>query len=35
MINALLATIALSAVQLFAQTFIHNAILFIDTSDNV
>ena len=29
-----LAMIAFSAVQSFAQTFIHNAILFIDTSNN-
>ena len=31
---ALLAMIALSAVQTSAQTIIHNAFLFIDTSDN-
>ena len=31
---SLLATIALSAVQSSSQTFIHNVILFIDTSDN-
>ena len=29
-----LALIALSAVQSSARTFSHNAILFIDTSDN-
>ena len=33
-ISALLAMIALSVVQSSAQTFIYNAILFIDTSDN-
>ena len=31
---SLLAMIALSSVQSFVQTFIHNAILFIDTSNN-
>ena len=34
-ISALLAMIALSAVQSSTHTFIHNTILFIDTSDNV
>ena len=33
-ISALLAMFALSVVQSSAQTFIYNAILFIDTSDN-
>ena len=33
--TTLLAMIALSAVQSSAQTFIHNGILFIDTSNNV
>ena len=32
--NTLLAMIALSAVQSSVQTFIHNAILFIDVSNN-
>ena len=32
--NLLLAMIALSTVQSSAQTFIHNAVLFIDTSNN-
>ena len=32
--DSLLAMIALSAVQSSVQTFIHNVILFIDTSNN-
>ena len=32
--KALLAMIVLLAVQLCAQTFIHNALMFIDTSNN-
>ena len=31
---SMLTTITLSAVQSSAQTFIHNVILFIDTSNN-
>ena len=34
-VTALLAMIALLAVQSSAQIFIHNAIFFIDTSNNV
>ena len=33
-LGSLLAMIALAAVQSSAQTFIYNAILLIDTSDN-
>ena len=32
--STLLVIVNISAVQSFAQTFIHNAILFIDTSNN-
>ena len=34
-VESLLPMIVYSAVQSSAQTFIHNAILFIDTSNNV
>ena len=33
-LTTLLAMMALSAVQYSVQTFIHNAVLFIDTSNN-
>ena len=35
MLTPLLAMIALSAVRSSAKTFIHNAIVVIDTADNV